>query len=498
MNELLLKKFANPRWRLNNLYTIINKDKRTVKFQENYFQTIVNDYTLNNGKKKLILKPRQIGFSTNELLIMLDDCCFNRNRTNVIISHEQDSIEKLFRIIQTAYKHMDTEIRPILDKGGGSKYEYYFPDINSRIYTDLEVRSDTVSRLHVSEAAFAKQERLKASLESVPLNGYVTFETTANGMGNYFYERWQEVGSEYKKFFFPWYLHKEYQIPTDTIKEFSEDEQKLKAYVKKQFDMELTNGQINWRRQKKMDLKDLFLQEYPEDDITCFLTSGYAVFDLLNIAEQKKEAENFSCIEHKLELTQKGDYGTCYSIFKERKNDKKYVISADTAEGVGNDWSVATVFDVDAMEQVALIRGQWKPYDFAHKVNALAKRYNTTKYGMPHLVVESNNHGHAVLLELKQHIKYPDLFEYAKDRPGWRTDSVTRPIMVDTFINGVENKTILLHDVITYQECLTLVNKNGKIEAADSKHDDCIMACAIAIQRAIELKKIINIGKIYI
>ena len=70
---------------------------------------------------------------------------------------------------------------------------------------------------------------------------------------------------------------------------------------------------------------------------------------------------------------------------------------------------------------------------------------------MPLVAVEKNNHGHAVLLELKEHIKYPRLFvpEGKKD-PGWITDRVTRPIMIDTFIDGVENGTISLlnHDTI--------------------------------------------------
>ena len=70
--------------------------------------------------------------------------------------------------------------------------------------------------------------------------------------------------------------------------------------------------------------------------------------------------------------------------------------------------------------------------------------------------------------------------------------------MVDTFIDGVENQTIVLNDRTTLAECLTLVDNDGKIEAAEGKHDDCVIASAIAVQMCINsdvLKIYQNIDK---
>jgi hypothetical protein len=62
--------------------------------------------------------------------------------------------------------------------------------------------------------------------------------------------------------------------------------------------------------------------------------------------------------------------------------------------------------------------------------------------------------------------------------------------MLNAWIDGVENQQVKINSPHTIKECLTLINNQGKIEAAKSKHDDCIMAGAIALQMIIESKKL--------
>ncbi len=66
--------------------------------------------------------------------------------------------------------------------------ELYFEGLDSTIYVALEARSDTVHRLHVSEAANIKnaEDVLTATLGAVPDDGIVSMESTANGMGGLF------------------------------------------------------------------------------------------------------------------------------------------------------------------------------------------------------------------------------------------------------------------------------------------------------------------------
>jgi len=476
----IFRRLRDPNWRIANLYKIVDKNGKRVTFAENSIQQKIR---LSKSKRKRILKARQFGVSTGCIISLFDDTIWTPDVTNCIIAHEQDSIKKLFRIVKRAHKFLPDEIRPMVDRGGGSKYEMYFPEINSRIYCDLESRGDTIQNLHISEAAFVQDpSRLKATIEAVPLHGKVTVETTPNGMGNHFYEDWMDRSSTYENLFFPWYMHHEYQIPDAEIGELTEEEVEFIEKADRLYGVKITPAQIAFRRFKRSDLKSLFIQEYPEDDQSCFLASGRAVFDLTLIKELLLKAPKPIEVDGPIK------------IFERYNKNHFYVVGADAAEGVGGDWSAACMINTTTRQQVATIRGNLKPSEFADQLAKLCEMYVSGGRMHPLLGVERNNHGHAVLLELDEHIRYPNLFHRwlntARDerdpRPGWVTDKVTRPIMLDAFIDAIEDRNYNLNDEQTLQECLTLVNENGKIQAADGKHDDTIIAAAIALQMCIE------------
>ncbi len=469
-------------WRLDNLYSIVNKEGNAVAFERNNIQRLLSTV---QAKRKMILKSRQVGISTNELIDCLDFTLFDENKVTCILAHEQDGIEKLFRIVRRAYEFLPEEIKPKLDRGGGSKYELYFPDINSRIYCDLESRGDTIHKLHLSELAFMKDlTRVKSTLECVPMaSGQVTIETTPKGM-NHFYDLWMDENTNYAKCFYPWFFHEEYQIPDTELKSknLTKDEWDFIARAKGLYKVDISIPQIAFRRFKQNDQKHLFKQEYPEDDISCFLTSGNSPFNLELVKPMYDAAK--PPIE---------DHGGI-KIYQKAQNAEIYVIGADTAEGVEGDSSVGKVFKVSNREEVAsFCSNNVKPSEFADILVEMAELYSTKSIG-PLLAVERNNHGHAVLLKLDEYLKYPNLYrpklEEGKDldrmKLGWQTDKVTRPIMIDTLIDGVENGTCILRDKQTLGECLTLVNNNGKIEAEEGNHDDNVVACAIALQMCIE------------
>lgn len=475
---------ADPLWRTKSIYSIVDKQGQTIPFRPNNIQELIRQ---DKSLRKMILKARQFGVSTSELIRMFDWVCFTPNATACIIAHEQDSIKKLFRIVQRAYKFWPKElehIKPKIDRGGGSKYEMYFPDINSRIYCDLESRSDTIGWLHVSEAAFMKDSsKLKATLQTVPLTGKITLETTANGVANYYYDMWNDTEQPYKKLFYPWFIFKEYQLPVSEKIILTDDEKELLFKAKNNYGISITPQQIAFRRFKKAELKKssfdktlvTFEQEYPEDDTTCFLSSGDAIFDLFEIRKKIDRCQG--------PVLDKG----WLKIYKIPDKTKTYIIGADPAEGVGKDWSVGVVMETSKLEVVAKIRGQFKPSVFAEKLTEVGKYYSSPSKGYPILAVERNNHGHAVLLALDELQNYPAIWVNEKDeRPGWVTNSVTRPIIFNRFVDAIDDGNMIVNDKEILNECLTLVDNNGKLEASDGKNDDCIAASAIALQICLE------------
>jgi len=189
IDQKILENVANREWRFNHLYRIRNKQRETVPLRLNAVQQAVRD---DNHRFPQILKPRQVGISTLFLIEKLDAAMFHENYTCCVVAHEQDSIRKLFRIVRFAYDNIPDPLKPVLDKGGGSMYELRFPKLNSKIYVDLESRSETIDDLHISEIAFMKNmDKVNATIDSVPVTtGRISVESTANGL-NDFYDRWQ-------------------------------------------------------------------------------------------------------------------------------------------------------------------------------------------------------------------------------------------------------------------------------------------------------------------
>ena len=422
------------------------------------------------------MKSRQFGVSTASILRGFDHAIFNENTTTCILAHEQDALNKLFEIVSFAYKHMDPKFKPEVGKGGGSKYELRFPEIDSKIYVDLSSRGDTIQYLHVSEAAFIDDpDSLRATMQTVPTDGIIVLETTPNGM-NWFYDDWIDPGSVFKKLFYPWFFHDEYAISCDNIA-ITPDEDRFILDTSRLHGIKITPEQIAFRRIKQAELKDLFLQEYPENDISCFLTSGNPFFD-----QERLKARLISLpipVEENESLT----------IYERPNSDYHYGIGADTAEGVGGDLSAAGVWCKETMRQVASLRGNFKPSEFAHALFELGSRYRNNNDGTCALLgVERNNHGHAVLLELgSEHMNYPNLYQHTDDRAGWLTNSATKPIMLNAMRDVIDSNPNCISDKITIQECLTFVNNEGKLGAIVGKHDDTVIGNAIGIQMAINI-----------
>lgn len=474
----LIDKFRDPLWRVANLYKIINKQSQLVNLIPNPVQKQIN---LCDAKRKAILKARQFGVTTNELIKLLDCAVWGKNINIAILAHKREAIQQIFNIVRTGYNSMPDPLKPELAKGGGSQYKLEFPKRNTKIYVSLDIRGGTNHYLHISEAAFIPKDRLDATLETVPLDGHITYETTANGL-NHFYDLWVEGSGKYKKHFYPWYFSEEYRIPSSRLI-WTDSELDLADKAKRLFNIDITDEHIAFRRFKITDLKGKFLQEYPEDDQTCFLTSGNNPFDIIDIKRKHDTAPDpIKVIEG-------------IKIFKEPVLDKTYVIGADVAEGVKSDYSTASVMCVDDREDVAFFRSnELKPGEFADKLLQIGKLYSRRgKY--PLLAVERNNHGHAVLLKLNETHNYPGLWLDEDEKLGHLTSSRSRPLLIDSYIEAIEDNFFKVNSKDILAECLTLIDNNGKIEAESGKHDDAFIAGAIAAKICLQFLPKINIYK---
>src|SRR4051812_14356741 len=86
--------FADPVWRLHNLYWINDKRGKTVLFRPNEAQL---EFIQNLHNRNVILKARRLGFTTVCCLTYLDDCLFTPNVAAALIAHRLPDAEKIFQ-----------------------------------------------------------------------------------------------------------------------------------------------------------------------------------------------------------------------------------------------------------------------------------------------------------------------------------------------------------------------------------------------------------------
>lgn len=476
--EEIAKRLRSKDWRMDHLYKIKTKHKTIETFTRNLAQ---QNYAARKGNKNMILKARQLGFTTECLIDFLDDTITNPNTSTAIIAHKKDKVIKMFEMVKRAYENMPDALRP--KSSLENTNEIYFPELDSKIYVTMDTRSETVNNLHVSEAHFIRnaEDMLAGTLESVPKDGKINLESTGNGVAGKFYEEWTDPDSEYKKHFYNWLWDEEYSEETDKTLEQLLDEYRVLSMrfgtipdIYKRFD--LTKEQFNWYIGKVKRHKQLVVQEYPTTDMEAFLATGRNVFHMTDI--QKHSA--IPPIERK--------YGDLL-IWEHPLKNFNYVIGVDASEGRGGDNAVIEVLNAYTGEQVAEFANNYTPPD---KLAALAIQIGHY-YNNALIVPESNNHGHAVIQVLRPAYfnlyrrETVDTLSGSKNEIiGWNTSGMTKPLLVDNLEEAVREKQIQIHsdDLLKELKIFVQTDESGKqgYGAEGSGKDDRVIAVGLAVQ----------------
>jgi hypothetical protein len=279
-------------FRLNTLYHIKDKNGKKVLFEPNQEQ---EEFYLNTHGRDIILKARQLGFTTFKMVSDLDDCLFTPNHTAGCICHNLDDAKDIFRNkIKYAYQNISEQQRELialmgydLPKPVNDKDNSYVFSNGSSIKVSVSYRGGTLQSLHVSE--FGKickkfpekaKEIVTGAFEAVGIDGSITIESTAEGKEGHFFEmcseakKQKDLGRKLSKLsfnfhFFPWYFRAEYaldgQIANALLTYFEELEQK--------HGIKLTDQQKAWYSEKWRVLGDDMKREYPSTPEEAFAQS---------------------------------------------------------------------------------------------------------------------------------------------------------------------------------------------------------------------------------
>ena len=471
--------------------------------------------------RDVVLKPRQVKITTIELA---RDLWFFLMKPGVAVrvlvqsSEENEMLtevsERISIFLDALRTNAGLDLEAVWTRS--TRTEYALPNGStfrmsvagaSEAAAQKKGRGGTIHRLHCTEVASWEWagQTLNAVMESIagPEKGTeVVFESTANGAGGddigsmleasgaeYFYAACQgaRAGTNGLTFhFFPWTMESEYSLPLAPGEVMDPEDQpdtEKRERERQLIDAGSTQEQLKWWRRKAQGkgLEEMD-QEFPHDPDLCFIVSGRQYFD-----KQKVEGFVVNAEEPivRLEVRRPGAFGEL-RVWRRFDPRRRYCVVADPSQGVGRDRGAIQVWERGTGRHCATLVGQLKPSELAREAARLGY-----EYGQAPVVVERNNHGHAVLQELEREdpvsfgpgrkTRYPRVWRDHDGRVGWNSTETSRVEALSDLDRAIRDGAWTTPDVELARELRTfVVNRKGKAEAKRKKRDDLVLTAAIA------------------
>lgn len=407
-------------------------------------------------------------------------------------------------------------------------------------------RGGDMSCVHYSEVGLwedtdgKKPEDIIRSISSSLLMAPLTIEvieSTANGMGNYFYRAYQSAKkgeSNRKAVFIPWFKIDIYTIPVKDKRAFAEwliknkdndnppagclDSGKYYWYL---WEIGATFEAINWYISKRKDFiehQDM-MAEFPSDDVEAFRNSGKNVFNPYHLDKLKESCKNPLYIGEVQGNSVQGkealqnirfieDHNGLLFVWAlpqkmEYKISNRYLVSVDIGgRSKGADWSDIVVFDRYWMmygekpEIVAEWHGHIDHDLLAWKAAQIARFYDNAL-----LVIESNtietkdndtdgDQSELIFNRISEH--YGNLYvrkaseaKIAKGiltEYGFHTNKKTKPMIISNLVACIRDCSYIERNINAISEYSVYEKKeNSSFGAADGYHDDRVMARGIGL-----------------
>ena len=492
--ELFASLIKDKKRFIETLLVIENKSCNRVPFTLNPIQA---DVIANQTGRDIYVKPAQVGLSSLILAERMVDTITTPGTNTVLIAFEEFITQRLLDKAQFFYNTVHAlQIPGFPQMSHRSSYEKTFPSIHSSMYISsarsfVAGRAETIHHLICDELAFwepgAIERIFLPALERVPPDGTVDVLSTPNGEDNDFcgmYRLAKDHMSVFMAHFYRWFDHPEYSISIDQLHLYKPQivsrlglDKELKFNLEEKMlvkNFDLTQDQIRWRRYKIFEmeslrrtgeLRRLFPQEYPENDVDCFLATGDMYYDTDMLNDKAKNC--YPAEIHKLHA----------DIWYPPEPDRWYIISIDPGQAKVTQTAITVLtFDeedgIEIPKYCARAAGLWTPEVTKEIAWELGHYYN---WGV--IVWEANSHGMALAPLMKE---YPNLY-YRRDiingresnELGWYTSPKTKDYMLATQSRMLSDMTV--HDIEFISQCrnIRLSGDQAMSVGIDDIHDAC-------------------------
>lgn len=315
---------SDPLWRLcsGQLYKIKTKPKDINGKEDEDAEPLIVPFKPNRAQRRLlkrlhkrniILKARQLGFTTFIAILFLDSALFahkTRPVSAAIVAHVDEVAKEIFRDkIKFAYDQLPASLREAmpLERDRADKLE--FSHNGSWVRVSTSFRGGTLTHLHISE--FGKicatnpakaNEVVTGSIPAAEM-GMIFIESTAEGRAGEFYNMTQRArriadlgrrltSKEFRFHFFPWWDDQEYRVDPENVdispsehEYFDEVEGKMGCFI----DIEQRAWWISTRDNVYSGEESKMWQEYPSTPDEAFQQSNRGAYYAIQMTRVRKE-----------------------------------------------------------------------------------------------------------------------------------------------------------------------------------------------------------------
>lgn len=497
MRELAFRKASvDPLWFLEQFWHVLNPKTfswerfKLRDYQKKELARLVEASAMERSRE-VRLKARQIGWTTMGSAFMFHDAFFNANHPWLLTSQGEDEAkDTLATKVKVPYNMLPIWLRERGPKVIDQNSERMTLDNGSTILsipsTSSSGRSKSVYGVLVDEYAYVQDaEGLLTALDPLCYGPLVVF-STANGMGNPFHKLYVDstrIDSEWRGAFEPWWV-----VPG--------------------------RDEVWYEREKRKyrGREHEFFQEYPSTPEEAFAKTGRTAMPMDLLRDEQDWIPptykvDLALADYSLPLDSQplldGDADEELWVWEPPSIPRdsegfviqkpNYVVGVDVAEGLlHGDRTSLTVWNANTLQVVATYLGYWPVEDLGPLTEWIGYSYHTAL-----ILVERNNHG-ILPLDYLRRARYPRLYRMdflaqipsgdRTPRYGWFTNKATKPKMVASFVKGLRDGLIAVHDTRFLAEASTFVSDGkGGYAAAPGSHDDHIIGHMMGYQGCLDV-----------
>jgi len=450
--EELIKCSKDPIYFIKKYCKIISLDRGLIDFELfGYQEKFIR--SMHDNNRVISMQPRQMGKTQTVAAYVLHYVLFNEHKTVAILANKAAASREILSRFQLMYEHLPKWLQQGVETWNKGDIEL---ENGSKVFTAATsgagIRGKSVNFLYVDEAAIipntVADDFFTSTYPTISSGVTTKIVLTSTPLGyNHFWKFWNESGiGEKQNGFLP--IEVKYWEHPDR------DE--------------------NWAQKQKELLGDL---KFNQEVLCAFLGSSLTLIN----------SDTISRLSPKSYIYSKDGL----DVFEEPIKGNTYVMIADTAKGVGGDYSAFTVIDISTVpyKQVAKYRNnKISPLLYPSIIYKVARDFNDA-----HVLIEINS-SEQVPTILYSELEYENILFVNRGSNGqWvtggfgggavqfgvNTDKRVKRIGCMTIKSLIEENKLLINDVDTIAEISTFIETKGTYKADDGYHDDLVMTLVL-------------------